>query len=76
MTADLNVGADVEMIYELVHGREPAVACPKRVRINGTDVGLIQRGSLKIDHGDCQRPMTVTLTIFPRTIWLGAEVQD
>lgn len=74
MAVDPSVGADVE-IYEPVYGREPSVVCPKRVRVNGADVGILAKDGLTVDHGGPGRPMSVTLVLYPRTIWMGAEVQ-
>jgi hypothetical protein len=69
------MGADVEII-EQVSGDSAKLSCikPTLVRVNGVDVGLIEKDSLQVDPGDgLTRPATVSLTLLPRSITIRAE---
>jgi hypothetical protein len=53
-------------------GRVPCIK-PRRVRINGTDVGLIKKGSIYVDPGMDGEAATVTLTLYAKSIEIKAE---
>jgi hypothetical protein len=57
--------------------RLPAIK-PRRVRINGTDVGIVKPDSVVVDVGDDRaasgnRPCTVTLTLVVKSVEIKAE---
>lgn len=73
-------GADVEIVHIVPAPINPAdvvTVVPSRLRINGTDVGLIERDSIRIDVGDQSgkksRCTTVTLTLQVRSLTIGVE---
>ncbi len=47
---------------------------PTLLLINGTDVGLVKKGSLQISEGSDHEPASVTLTLYPKSIIIAAEV--
>lgn len=74
------MGADIEIIepYTRPVGSADDLPCikPYRVRINGTDVGLIKKDSVHIDVGSADlggEPVSVTLTLFPKSVSIRAE---
>jgi hypothetical protein len=46
---------------------------PRRVRINGTDVGLMKKDGITIDPGDEVNAATVTIEFLPKTVTIKAE---
>jgi hypothetical protein len=51
---------------------------PRRVRVNGADVGLIAKDGISISPGEgfkdgTGNPTTVTLTLLPKTVTIKAE---
>lgn len=76
------VGAFVEIIEHYGNEDVPQekldelpVIKPRRVRINGTDVGLLSgEGGIKVDVGDGNSdPVRVTLTLLARRVEIKAE---
>lgn len=79
MTTTPPLGATVEIVepWSERTGSPPpdALPCikPYRVRVNGTDVGLIAKNGIRVDTGDNTNPATVTLTLQPRSVTVKAE---
>jgi hypothetical protein len=79
MGADIVIYEDHSSYYDdPVQGAKAAteVACikPRRVRVNGTDVGLIFKDSLSVDVGDGNyTPVKVTLTLLAKSVTIRAE---
>jgi hypothetical protein len=80
MPADQPMGADVEIVEPYTTrtaggdlDKLPYIK-PYQVRVNGTDVGLIQRDSLTVDLGSFpERAATVTLTLLVKSVTIKAE---
>ncbi len=70
-------GANVEIIEYVPTVKDmdqlPCIK-PTHVLVNGTDVGLVKKGSLVISEGDDHEPASVTLTLYPKSIVIAAEV--
>lgn len=49
---------------------------PNRILINGTDVGLVKKGSIEISEGTDGEPASITLTLYPKQIIVTAEIGD
>lgn len=67
------VGADIE-ILDLTGGDE--VLLPGAVRINGTDVAIPQGTVIKVNDISDGDLVTVTLTLFARSVTIRAEDPD
>jgi len=69
-------GADVEIIEPTPSSfADPPCIKPTRIRVNGTDVGLIKRDSVHVDTGAGGEPATVTLTLQVHSLTIRADPQ-
>ncbi len=62
-------GAHVEIVEP---GHDGGPLMPTVVRVNGTDVGTLAQAP-RVDTGDSDHPVTVTLVLVPRRLDLKGE---
>jgi hypothetical protein len=82
VTMPTPIGAHVEIIEPLKpegswRPEEMPTIKPSIIRINGTDVGTVEKGSVMIDggvSGDYSETLRVTLTLLARKVEIKAEV--
>lgn len=71
------VGAHVEIIEPVATLADienlPCIK-PRKVLVNGTDVGLLKRDGVSVDVGDDKEPTTVTLVLYPKKVEFGLQL--
>lgn len=72
---DVLKGAHVEIVDDT--GTQGGPLLPRRIRINGTDIGLIARDGVELQLGNHSEgePCVLTITLYPSSVTIKAAVE-
>lgn len=69
--ADIPRGAHIEIVDPTTTSGGPLL--PRRVLINGVDVGLVAKDGARIEVGDSQTVTQVVLTLYPSRLTIRSD---